>query len=664
MPLNPEEKKHLEAVAKAIRILSMDAVQQADSGHPGLPMGCAEIGAYLYGKTLKCNPSNPKWMGRDRFILSAGHGSMLLYSCLYLAGYDLSLDDIKNFRQLHSKTPGHPESEETPGVETTTGPLGQGIGNAVGQAIGLKMLGAHFDEDGFPLFDSKVWTLVGDGCMMEGCASEVSSLAGHLKVDNLVVIYDSNDICLDGPTSECFTENVGERYRAYGWSVVQVDGNDLEALDPVFTQARNHRGSPLLIIAKTKIGKGSPNKSGSSKAHGSPLGKEEIVLTKQAIGADPEPFSFPQEALEFFNSKKEGDKEAEKAWNRLFEAWEKKFPEKATRYRAMKNGDLPEDLEGLLRNLAVKEPTSGRKASQDVLQYLATLLPQLIGGSADLSVSDLTFLKEYGILKANDFKARNIKFGVREFGMATIATGLFQTGTWQPFIGTFLTFSDYMRNAIRLACLMKVRVIYQFTHDSIFLGEDGPTHQPVEHLMSLRTIPGLHLIRPGSVHEVKMAWIAALKYHGPTALILSRQNMESLPETVVPYNEGMGRGGYILQKEKGNLDFILIATGSELALAIEVAKRLEALGKGARVVSMPCTELFDQQDAHYRKSVLGAVGKRVSLEAGTSFGWERYIGEEGLSISVDRFGASAPYKDLLNYFGFTPEAVLKKLIPE
>ena len=661
--LTVEQKEMLEKIANTIRDLSIDAVQKADSGHPGLPLGCAEIGAYLYGKGLRYNPKDPHWMNRDRFILSAGHGSMLLYSCLHLAGYNLSLDDIKNFRQLHSKTPGHPESRDTEGVETTTGPLGQGLGNAVGQALGLKMLGAKFNTPMHKIFDAKVVTLMGDGCVMEGVTSEVSSLAGHLNLNNLIAIYDSNKICLDGPISETLSEDTKLRYQSYGWEVYEIDGYDLNSMDAIFTDLRKSQEKPVLIIAHTIIGKGSPNKAGTHKVHGSPLGPDEVKLTKEALGLPQEPFYVPQAVTDYFANKLEKDIALEKAWQTTFEEWAKQNPELLASFETMHHQALPADFEAKLRAFAIKGPVAGRKASEEVIGFITEMLPFVYGGSADLSCSDLTMIKQFPIVGAGSFNGRNIKYGVREFGMATMATGLAQTQMIVPFIGTFLTFSDYMRNAIRLAALMRAHVIYQFTHDSIFLGEDGPTHQPVEHYMTLRAIPHLNVIRPADANEVKMAWFAALSYKGPTALILSRQNLPILAGTDVSYAEGVGRGAYIIKKETGKLDYTLVATGSEVWLALDVASALEKLGKQVRVISFPCWELFDLQDAEYQESIFGGeLGKRVSIEAGISQGWHRYIGRSGITISVDDFGASAPYKALQKAYGFTVEDILDRIL--
>lgn len=661
--LDPDLKQILAKTANTIRGLSMDAVQKADSGHPGLPMGCAEMGAYLWGCLLRYNPKNPKWPGRDRFILSAGHGSMWLYSVLFLSGYNVTLEDIKHFRQLHSITPGHPESIETDGVETTTGPLGQGVGNAVGQALALKLLGAKFNTEKHKIFDSKVYCLMGDGCMMEGISSEASALAGHLKLDNLILIYDANHISLDGPLSQSSSEDTKARYKAYGWEVFEMDGNNLDEVHSVLEKARHNQEKPRLIIATTIIGKGSPNKAGTHNAHGAPLGVEEIIATKKILGIPEEPFYVPQAVSDFFKRKIPQDEALEKEWNSNFEAWARENPELLKEYEIMAHQKLPDNLEEIITSVQITGNVSGRKASQDVLNKLADVLPQLYGGSADLSGSDCTMMKKYPLVSPGSFKGRNIKYGVREFAMATIATGLAESDMILPFIGTFLTFSDYMRNAIRLCSLMKEHVIYHFTHDSVFLGEDGPTHQPVEHYAALRAIPNLHFIRPADANEVKMAWIAALRYKGPTAFSLSRQNLPELSCTKVSYADGLGRGAYIVKKETGKPDYMLVSTGSELHLAIDVANELEKLGKHVRVVSMPCWELFEKQNAEYKASIFGGdLGRRVSIEAGVELGWHKYIGMDGIAICMEGFGASAPYRDLEKEFGFTVESVLERIL--
>lgn len=661
--LEPELKKTLGKVANTIRQLAMDAVQKANSGHPGLPMGCAEIGAYLYGVALQHNPKHSKWVDRDRLVLSAGHGSMWLYACLHLAGFDLSLDEIKSFRQLHSKTPGHPEYGETDGVEATTGPLGQGTGNAVGMALGLKVLAQKFNTPDHALFDSKVFCLCSDGDMMEGVNHETAAIAGHLKLDNLIFIYDSNAICLDGPLSECCSEDTLSRYKGYGWDTYEVDDHDLDALHETISSIRQNQKKPAFILAHTVIGKGSPNKAGSHKAHGSPLGPEEVEAAKANLGLPEEPFYIPKQVKAFFENKLAEDKKREEKWNGTFRLWSKANPDLYAEFQKMQSRELPADLEKHLWEVEIPHSIAGRNASQVVLGALADLLPDLIGGSADLSGSDMTMLKKYPIISPGNFSGRNIKFGVREFGMGTIANGLALTQMLTPFVGTFLTFSDYMRNSIRLASLAKLHVIYQFTHDSIFLGEDGPTHQPIEHYASLRAIPNLYVIRPADANEVKMAWLAALDYKGPTALILSRQNLPTLAETQVPFAEGVGRGAYILKKENRKPDYTLFATGSEVSLALSVASELEKHGKEVRVISMPCWQIFEKQPDDYRESIVGGdLGKRVSIEAGVELGWYKYIGMNGISIGMDTFGASAPAGVLAEEFGFAVDPILERIL--
>jgi transketolase len=660
--MDAELKKQLSKIANIVRAISIEAVQKANSGHPGLPLGCAELGAFLYGVLLRHNPKNPRWLNRDRFILSAGHGSMLLYSLLHLAGFGLSMDEIKRFRQLHSKAPGHPEFHMTPGVEATTGPLGQGVGNAVGQALGLKLLQAKFNSHEFPLFTGKVYCLAGDGCIMEGVSSEVSSFAGHLELDNLVLIYDSNKITLDGNLDESCSEDTKMRYLAYGWDVFELDGYDFDQMEKVFFSLRDRQTKPTLIILHTVIGKGSPHKAGTHKVHGSPLGVEEVEATKQALGLPEEDFYVPQSVYTFFQQKLAKDAQLEQSWKEMFRRFSDHEPALGKMFMQMVEKQLPADLEEKLRGLEIKSPLATRSSSQCVLNALADWLPQLIGGSADLSGSDMTMMKKFPLVSKHNFVGRNIKYGVREFGMATIATGLAQTDMFTPFIGTFLTFSDYMRNAIRLAALSRVQVIYQLTHDSVFLGEDGPTHQPVEHYAALRVIPHLRVIRPADNNEMKMAWLAALHYRGPTALILSRQNLPDLAGCHVSYEEGMGLGAYLVKKESAKPDFTLIATGSEVSLALDVALALEKRGKAVRVISMPCWELFEEQSDDYKKSLFADSGRRVSMESGVSFGWAKWIGLDGIAISIDSFGESAPQSDLAAEFGFTVDAILDRLL--
>ena len=662
--MDEDKKKLLHKAANTVRALSFEAVQKANSGHPGLPMGCAEIGVFLYGVFLRHNPEEPSWINRDRLVLSAGHGSMWLYSLLHLSGFGLSLDEIKRFRQLHSKTPGHPEFGHTVGVEATTGPLGQGIGNAVGLALGYKILQDKFNTEEQKVFDNKIVCLAGDGCMMEGVSSEACSFAGHLCLDNLILIFDSNKITLDGPLEQCGSENTGMRFKAYGWDVVEMNGNDLEEVEETLNQVRSTQTKPTLIIAHTIIGKGSPRKQGTHEAHGSPLGPEECEATKKALGIPEEDFYIPQPVKAFFEARKEECGQLYKEWQQGFNRWRAENPALYETFKRMESRALPTNLEQELTRREIKNPTAGRAAAQDVLQFLGEQLPYLYGGSADLSGSDCTMMKKFPLIEPHNFLGRNIKYGIREFGMATIASGLWLTHMIQPYIGTFLTFSDYMRNAIRLASLSRYHVIYQFTHDSIFLGEDGPTHQPVEHYAALRAIPGLRVMRPADSHEVKGAWFAALQYAGPTALIFTRQKLPLLAETQkYSLSEGVGRGAYILKKETGKCDFVLMATGSEISLAMDVAKELEKRDKSVRVVSMPCWELFEEQTPEYRNKVLGGnLGTRVSIEAGVSLGWHKWIGPEGIAICMEGFGASAPAGDLAQEFGFTVDAILERLL--
>ncbi|MFC1752061.1 transketolase [Thermoproteota archaeon] len=662
-----KEQRILSLIAKTIRGLSIDAIEKANSGHPGLPLGCAEIGAYLYSHGMRHNPENPSWINRDRFILSAGHGSMLLYACLHLSGYPVSLEDIKNFRQYGSCTPGHPEYWDIPGIETTTGPLGQGIGNAVGIALGNKIMAGLLNVEQQSLLDACVFALAGDGCMMEGISSEACSLAGHLKLDNLIVIYDSNDICLDGATKECFTEDVAERFHAYGWSVTTIDGHDIEQIHAAVQNARQQKGSqssqgrPSLIIAKTIIGKGSPHYAGTSDVHGKALGAEEVKLTKKNLGIPIEPlFYVPDEVANYFKSRQEHFLRYESEWQNRFEKWQKANPENAALWDICVNKIIPNDIEAVISSVEIKDNIASRQSSHVILQTLYNKIPFLVGGSADLSGSDMTMMKANGIVEPGKFAARNIKYGVREFAMGAIVNGLSLQGMIKPFCGTFLVFSDYMRNSIRLAALMKLPNVYQFTHDSIFLGEDGPTHQPVEHVASLRAMPGLTVIRPADADEVKGAWITALKLNAPTALILSRQKLPSLAPTSLKMVE---KGGYILKKEPDKkADYCLLASGSEVSLALDTAEALEEKGFSVRLVSMPSFELFDKQDHAYQQSIIGGYVKQYcSIEAGVSQGWYKYVGEKGITISINEFGISAPADDIKQHFGFTVEQILEKL---
>jgi len=648
----------LSKIANTIRGLSIDAINQANSGHPGLPLGCAELGAYLYTHGLTHNPKSPEWANRDRFVLSAGHGSMLQYACLHLAGFNVSLDDIKSFRQLHSPTAGHPEYREVPGVETTTGPLGQGIATAVGLALGQKINQAQY---GAPL-DHHTIVLAGDGCIMEGISSEASSLAGHLKLENLIVIYDSNDICLDGPISECFTEDVKKRYESYGWNVTKIDGHNFNEIHEA-VQAAKQSDKPTLIEAKTIIGKGSPNKAGSSSVHGSPLGQEEGLLTKQSLGLPETTFYVPEEVKQFFSSLLQEQEQAYSAWKETYASWASQNPEKASAYEASSKRELNADALNSLQNLELPDGKATRALSNSVIQNIAETCPFIIGGSADLSCSDSTAIKSSGAITEDNYSARNVKYGVREFAMGAIASGLYLYGNIKPFVGTFLTFSDYMKNAIRLAALMNLGVVYQFTHDSILLGEDGPTHQPVEHLASLRSIPNLTVIRPADGTETKAAWKTALTTENPVALILSRQGLPKLTNSSF---EDAQKGAYIIKKEsKDTIDHCIIATGSEVSLALEVAAQLEESSQSVRVVSMPSMELFDAQDKTYQNTVLpNTVGTYSVIEAQSSFGWHKYIGKDGITFTVDKFGLSAPASDLKEVYGFNAAHITETLKKE
>ncbi len=654
--MQANDQKILQRVADTIRILSAEGVEAANSGHPGLPMGCAEIGAVLYGRVLRHNPKNPAWIGRDRFVLSAGHGSMWLYTMLHLSGYDVTIEDLKSFRQLHSRTPGHPEIGETPGVETTTGPLGQGVGHGLGMAIAQKWLGARFGAEMF----GRVYVLAGDGDMMEGISAESASLAGHLGLNNLIVTYDSNGICLDGPVKECFTENVAGRYEAYGWNVLQIDGHDLAAIEEAYAQAAAEQFRPTLIVARTTIGKGSPGRAGTSKVHGSPLGADEMKATRAALGWPDEPFHVPAEVREYFAKRQATFAGHEAEWNgKLAEL--KKDAAKGAQWEQFVARQLPADFAEKLWAMEIEPNKATRTTSQKVMNKVAEMLPFFLVGSADLSCSDMVEIKGGGNISGHNWDGRNVKFGVREFAMAAACNGMSAFGMIRPLCGTFFTFSDYMRNAIRITSIMKQRVIYQFTHDSIFLGEDGPTHQPVEHLASLRAMPGLTLFRPADENELKAAWIEAFKTDGPVALVLTRQNIKSQGEaTATRAREGVARGAYVL-REAADADATLIATGSEVGLAMSAAALLEERGRKVRVVSMPCWERFEAQHEGYRAEVLGGAGLRVSIEAGVSMGWHKWVGAEGLTIAVDRFGASAPIKELAEEFGFTPEKVAARV---
>ena len=650
-----------------IRTLAMDAVQKANSGHPGLPMGAAAMAYVLWTRFLTHHPTNPSWPNRDRFILSAGHGCMLLYSLLHLTGYDLPLDELKRFRQWGSRTPGHSEHGLTPGVETTTGPLGQGFGNGVGMAIAERFLATHFNRPGYTIVDHHVYAIVSDGDLMEGVSSEAASLAGHLGLGKLIYLYDDNRITIDGSTSLAFTENVGQRFEAYGWHVQRVDGNDLIEVEAALSAAQAATERPSLIIARTHIAYGSPNKQDTAEAHGAPLGEEEVKATKRALGWPLEPaFYIPDEALAHFREALQRGRAREAQWQAQFDAYAAAHPELAAEWRTVMNGRLPE---GWADKLPTFPPGGGsmatREASGKVLNAIAPHLPTLIGGSADLTPSNNTYLKGYGDFQRDNVGARNLHFGVREHAMGSILSGMALHGGVIPYGGTFLIFSDYMRPAIRLAALSHIHVIYVFTHDSIGLGEDGPTHEPIEHLASLRAMPNLTVIRPADANETVVAWRVALEHRGgPVALALTRQKLPVLDRTILASADLLRRGAYVLaDASNGQPDIILIATGSEVQLALEARQRLTARGIGARVLSMPSWELFEQQPDSYRDEVLPpSVTARLAIEAASPHGWHRYVGPMGAVIGMTRYGASAPYQVLMEQFGFTADNVTSRAL--
>ena len=645
-------------LANAIRVLAVDAVQQANSGHPGAPMGMAEIAEVLWRQFLRHNPSNPNWPNRDRFVLSNGHGSMLQYALLHLSGYDLSVDDLKQFRQLHSKTPGHPEYGYTAGVETTTGPLGQGIANAVGFAIAEKTLAAQFNRDGLNVVDHFTYCFMGDGCLMEGISHEVCSLAGTLQLGKLIAYYDDNGISIDGEVEGWFSDDTQKRFEAYGWHVVKVDGHDTEALHAATVAAQAETKRPSLIICKTVIGLGSPNKQGKEECHGAPLGVSEIELVRDTLTWTDEPFVIPADVYDAWDARPKGIIQ-ENEWNTLFEDYRTQYPELAAELQRRLNGDLPADFaakaDQYIRDVNSKAETiASRKASQNALQAFGPQLPELLGGSADLAGSNLTIWK--GCEGIQDNPAGNyIHYGVREFGMTAIANGIALHGGFIPYVATFLIFMEYARNAVRMGALMKQRVIHVYTHDSIGLGEDGPTHQPIEQLASLRGTPNLNTWRPADTVESAIAWKSALeRKDGPTALVFSRQNLPHLTRTETQITDA-AKGGYVLAAEQGELKAIIIATGSEVELAMQAHSRLS----GVRVVSMPCAEEFMRQDAAYRESVLPAnIRARVAVEASHVDYWWKFVGLDGKVIGMSTFGESAPAKDLFKYFGITSDAVV------
>lgn len=650
-------------LANAIRALSMDAVQKANSGHAGMPMGMADIAEVLWRDFLRFNPQNPHWPNRDRFVLSNGHGAMLQYSLLYLTGYDLSIEDLKNFRQLHSKTPGHPELHDTPGVETTTGPLGQGLANGVGMAIAERALAAHFNREGHQLVDHYTYVFAGDGCLMEGVSHEACSLAGTLGLSKLIVFWDNNGISIDGKVQGWFTDNTPERFRAYHWHVIEdVDGQDSEAIARAIREARAQTQKPTLICCRTQIGFGAPNLGGTEKAHGAPLGDQEIALTRQALSWSYPPFVIPVEITAAWDRRAQGQA-LESAWQQQFNAYQTAYPELAAEFLRRLQGRLPESWQSqsqqLIEQLQAKpQDIATRKASQICLNALAPGLPELIGGSADLTESNCTHWQGSRSLTSADFSGNYIHYGVREFGMSAIMNGLALHGGFIPFGGTFLVFADYARNAVRLSSLMRQRVIFIYSHDSIGLGEDGPTHQPVEHAAMLRMTPGMQVWRPCDTVETAVAWQQALQHPGPSCLLLSRQNLPHQSRSAETL-AAVKRGGYVIFPEQGPLQGIILATGSEVPIAIAAARQLQTQGVAIRVVSMPCCEIFKAQDEHYRESVLPAlVTHRVAIEAGVSDYWYQFVGLSGRVIGIDRFGLSAPAPAVYNDLGITLERLM------
>ncbi len=651
--------------ANALRILAVDAVRKANSGHSGMPMGMADIAAVLWQKHLNHNPGNPNWFNRDRFVLSNGHGSMLIYGLLHLSGYDLSIQDLKDFRQLHSKTAGHPEFGITPGVETTTGPLGQGISNAVGMAIAERVLASKFNTEEHEILDHMTYVFAGDGCLMEGISHEACSLAGTLGLGNLIVFYDDNDISIDGNVEGWFTEDVPRRFESYGWDVIpNIDGHNFDEIDKALEKAKLNKDKPTLICCKTVIGSGSPNMAGTAAAHGAILDSEEIALIRNSLNWDREPFDIPEEVYANWDAREAG-KLKEQSWNKILDEYARKNPELSAEFKRLIAGDLPDDLEqsiySFIDDIQMELPKiATRVSSQKVLNVLGPLVPELLGGSADLTGSNNTNWDGTKEIRINDFSGNYINYGVREFGMTGIMNGMVLHGGIKAYGGTFLTFLDYARNAVRMAALMKIQTILVYSHDSIGVGEDGPTHQPVEQLTSLRTTPNLETWRPCDTSETAISWLAALKNSDkPTALILSRQGLPNFERS----NDQVAsiiRGAYILHEPSEKPELIIISTGSEVELAMAVAEELKDK-TAIRVVSMPCSERFDEQTDQYKESVLGKGIKRVAIEASQADWWRKYVGLEGEVIGMDSFGESAPGSILFDHFGFTKEKIISKL---
>ncbi len=656
--------KEIERMAvDTIRLLAADGVQKANSGHPGMPMGMADTAFVLWTRFLRHDPAAPGWPDRDRFVLSAGHGSMLLYSLLHICGYDLSLDDLKSFRQWGSRTAGHPEYGHAPGIETTTGPLGQGFANAVGMAIAERMMAARFNTEKFPLIDHRTYAIAGDGCMMEGVTAEAASLAGHLGLGKLIVLYDDNGITIEGKTELAFSEDVGARFKAYGWRVVAVDGHNRTQVGAAIARARKNADRPNLIICRTHIAYGAPTKQDTHEAHGAPLGEDEIRAIKQACGLPPEQqFYVPEEVRGFF--KRLGRKlgRDRQAWDAMYAAYKAEEPAKAEAFERFLARDVPADIEAALPVFEVGKGIATRASSGMVLNAVAPSVPCLVGGSADLAPSNNTYIKGGGDIRRGEFSGRNFHFGVREHAMGAVMNGLALHGGFRPYGGTFLVFSDYMRPPIRLAAMMGLPAVYVFTHDSIFVGEDGPTHQPIEQIAALRAIPNLDVVRPAEAGETACAWLHALRRpDGPTALCLTRQNLPTLDRAKYAPAQGLFKGAYVLSDDPAPWDWILMASGSELHLCLEAAEILRREGARIRVVSMPCWELFLRQDAAYQASVFPAGARCAAVETGIRMGWERFAGKDGVYLTIERFGASAPFKKLAEEFGFTAQNLVAEL---
>lgn len=649
----------IKTIANSIRGLAADTVEKANSGHPGMPLGSADLAAVLYSEVIKHDPSTPNWPDRDRFVLSAGHGSALLYTILHLTGYDVSLDELRRFRQLGSITPGHPEYGVTPGVETTTGPLGQGIANAVGMALAERMLAARFNRPGYEIVDHYTYAISGDGCLMEGVSAEASSLAGALGLGKLIVIYDANSITIEGSTDLAFKEDVAQRYLAYGWQVLKIDGHDYDQILKALEEAKAETSKPTIIVAKTVMAKGCPGLEGSHKAHGTPLGKEKITAMKKNLHLPTEDFRVADEVYAYFAEKRGPWQKSRQAWEEKFTAWSEKYPELRAEWDRVMQRELPADLAEALPRFEVGTSGATRDIGGKVLNALAGRLPELVGGSADLAPSTKTYLNDLSPIEAGNFEGSNLHFGIREHAMGAVLNGMSLHGGFRVFGSTFLVFSDYMRPPIRLAALMNQPVIFVFTHDSFYVGEDGPTHEPIEQVEALRLIPRLKTVRPADPNETAWAWLEALRNtQAPTALVLTRQKLPTLPGTSL---EGFKRGGYIIKEATGKPDLVILASGSEVSLAVSAAELLAAKGRNPRVVSVPCRETLLEQNEDYIQDILGEGALRVAIEAGIGSGWYRLVGPLGLVISMEDFGESGPAEVLASEFGFTPEKVADKI---